>query len=172
MSNKPSFFRRKIMPYLAAVWVDLNKLWWAIREKALCAYYERKLGVPVKEFPPDVIRKIWFPNGVDKETVNAICFTSDLDALAKAYQFSPFDTRIGNCYAAIVQGRYQEVELIDEFAPIYDLDTHEVRQYVYDKLVADGDLRAKAMEIANPELHAQVQRWLKNKDRSRTIKES
>lgn len=172
MDKKFTFFQRKIQPTLTAVMMDAMKVWWSIRLWVLQRYYVIKLGVPKEQFPQEVIGKLFFKDGIGQETVNILRMISAVTELGKVYGFEPNDTVLIGCYAAVIQERFEEVEMVAVIQEFYGLDPKEVRGHTYRKLIEYGDLKPGELALSDPERAAQVQRWLANTDLGTPLEES
>ena len=172
MNKNFTFFERKIKPTLMALYMDVLKMWWSIRLWVLENYYSIKLGVPKKKFPQEVLRKLYFKDGIGQETINVMRMFSAVNELGKVYGFKPNDTVLLGCYAAVIQERFEEVEMFAVIQEFYDLEAHEVRKLTYQKLVQYGDLKPGDLALTDPERAKQVQRWLENTDMGIPLEES
>ena len=141
-----------------------------IRRTILVRYYQWKLGIPLKEFPPELIQQVYFPEGFSPGFAAYINAVFALKYIAGIHNVNSTQTVLVRHLAMFMYARFDQpdsIELVEEL-----LEAVNIRRATYDKMVEFEDINPRALAFSDPTASAQLQIWLDVNPNSLTAGES
>lgn len=140
--------------------LGLYKTWWAIRLQSLQAYYRFWHGLTVKNYPPEVMRRIYFPQPIDRVMDNGMKSASIIGELCRAHDVPFESTKIIEYWGALIHQRYEHEEAISLMLTLLDDTTEGLRRRLYRQMVEFQDISPRRLQFVDPDRAARVQVWL------------
>ena len=158
MSKLKALVARKFRLDLTQLLFHFMRIKSTVRRTILVRYYQWKLGIPLKEFPPKLVQQVYFPEGFSpgfRAHINAVLA---LKHIAEIHGVDSTQTALGRHLSMFMYARFDQpdsIELVEEL-----LEVANIRRAVYDKMVELEDINPRASAFSDPAASAQLQMWL------------